>query len=279
MADDGMLLNFSVTENVTPAATSTQKFKGGSWRDRLRAKRSAQRAGRGGEGQKKTNDPNSTPISQRRSGGQGQRSAHSSSKDLAGEFPDSQPAKRRRENGYVPALSTGPASNQRRNEQRHAPSGPREVISSLFTYNPKPSTATEESQANGDDKPAVPSNAPLVDGIDTFTSLGLSSTVAAHLLTKMKLKTPTAIQKAAISQMLNDTSDAFIQSETGSGKTLAYLLPVVQRIMTLSEQIQTELSPAGAGNAEQAGEINNEIFRKRSRLRRRRDFFIPVCPR
>jgi ATP-dependent RNA helicase DDX31/DBP7 len=52
----------------------------------------------------------------------------------------------------------------------------------------------------------------------------------------MNLKAPTAIQKASITQMLKEDSDAFVQSETGSGKTLAYLLPVVQRIMTFSEQ-------------------------------------------
>ncbi|KAL8714491.1 MAG: hypothetical protein Q9225_006567, partial [Loekoesia sp. 1 TL-2023] len=34
--------------------------------------------------------------------------------------------------------------------------------------------------------------------------------------------------------LLKDDSDAFIQAETGSGKTLAYLLPVLQRMMSLS---------------------------------------------
>lgn len=81
---------------------------------------------------------------------------------------------------------------------------------------------------------AKPTNAPLIDGLDTFTNLGLSPSLAAHLLTKMELKAPTAIQKASISQLLKEDSDAFIQAETGSGKTLAYLLPLVQRIMALS---------------------------------------------
>jgi ATP-dependent RNA helicase DDX31/DBP7 len=221
MADDGMFLNFSVDDTVAPSVSSGPKFKGGSWRDRLKAKRSAQRAGRGdrAEVQKRTHDPNSVPVSQRRVQSE--------------DFPDSRPPKRRRENGHV--------VDSRRHEQRHAPSGPREVISSLFTYNPKPSTTTEESRpTSGEEKPTAPSNAPLIDGIDTFTSLGLSPTIAAHLLTKMNLKTPTSIQKATISQMLKDPSDAFIQSETGSGKTLAYLLPLVQRIMTVSAQQKEE---------------------------------------
>ena len=240
MADDGMFLNFSVDENTLPAASaSLQKFKGGSWRDRLKAKRSARRVGKEEDGHKRTNDPNSIPISQRRNEIQGQKHTQAINGAQTDDFHSSRPAKRRRENGYVPDSSTTAATGQRRSEERHATSRSREVISSLFTYNPKPATI-EEPKTNALDEPIAPSNAPLIDGIDTFTSLGLSSTIAAHLLTKMNLKTPTAIQKAAISQMLKDPSDAFIQSETGSGKTLAYLLPLVQRIMTLSEQIKAE---------------------------------------
>jgi len=52
------------------------------------------------------------------------------------------------------------------------------------------------------------------------------------------MKAPTAIQKAAITQLLKEDSDAFIQAETGSGKTLAYLLPIVQRLMELSANMK-----------------------------------------
>lgn len=215
MADDGMFLNFAVDENL---GSAVQKFKGGAWRDRLKAKRSAQRGT-----QRRPYDANDVPISQRRF----EQKVNGSDKREE-EFQDLRPTKRRRETG--PDLEAGKIA-------RHPTSGPREVISSLFSYNPKPSAAAEDAKGEtGEEEPTVPSNAPLVDGIDTFTSLGLSPTVAAHLLTKMNLKNPTAIQKAAISQMLKDDSDAFIQSETGSGKTLAYLLPLVQRIMTLSEK-------------------------------------------
>ncbi|KAK7905337.1 ATP-dependent RNA helicase dbp7 [Exophiala xenobiotica] len=216
MADDGMLLNFSLGENINSKA---QRFKGGSWRERLQAKRTAQRGG-----QRKSNDPNSVPIQSR-----------THSKEQGEDFTDPRPAKRRRENGYT-TTSGEVAGNVQRGAEQKQSKGPREVISSLFTYNPKPvSTVDSEKEKDAEDNPTAPSNAPLVDGIDTFTSLGLSPTVAAHLLTKMNLKNPTAIQKAAVSQMLKEASDAFIQSETGSGKTLAYLLPVVQRIITMSE--------------------------------------------
>lgn len=110
----------------------------------------------------------------------------------------------------------------------------REVVSSLFSSNPtsKPTSSAPIPTL----APPVPSNAPLVNTIDTFTTLGLSSILSAHILNKFCLTAPTAIQKSAITQLLSEDSDAFIQAETGSGKTLAYLLPIVQRIMHLSPQ-------------------------------------------
>ncbi|KIX04330.1 uncharacterized protein Z518_05197 [Rhinocladiella mackenziei CBS 650.93] len=222
MADDGLLLNFAVSENPT---SRVQKFKGGSWKDRLRAKRFAQRGG-----QRRRESANTVPVLPRHSKNHLEKTE---------DFPDSRPVKRRRENGYISksdevAGKRGP-QDQRLSGQKSV-SGSREVISSLFTYNPKPwTTAEEPKDALREEEPAAPSNAPLVDGIDTFTSLGLSPAVATQLLTKMDLEFPTAIQKAAVPQMLKDDSDVFIQSETGSGKTLAYLLPLVQRIMVMSE--------------------------------------------
>jgi ATP-dependent RNA helicase DDX31/DBP7 len=109
---------------------------------------------------------------------------------------------------------------------------PNQIISSLFSFNPSSKTKFEEQEAEAE--PAKPSNAPLTEEMATFTALGLSRRLAAHLSTKMDMKAPTAIQKAAITQMVKDDSDAFIQAETGSGKTLAYLLPIVERIMGMS---------------------------------------------
>ncbi|KAI1615069.1 ATP dependent RNA helicase [Exophiala viscosa] len=234
MADDGLLLNFAVNDSV---AAGPQKFKGGSWRERLQAKRTAQRGG-----QRRQGGVNGLPITGRRLD-----SSAGLSKNQIEDFPDDRPQKRRRENGYTPGLDdvAGHAPQRdRRNEQKPS-TGPREVISSLFSYNPKPVTANEDQKKeDADEKAAAPTNAPLPDGIDTFTSLGLSPTLAAHLLTKMNLKNPTAIQKSAVSQLLKEDSDAFIQSETGSGKTLAYLLPVVQRIFTMAELRRSETKTA-----------------------------------
>lgn len=108
--------------------------------------------------------------------------------------------------------------------------------------------------------PAKPSNAPLLDGIDTFTSLGLSPSLSTHLLKKFSLQSPTAIQASTINQLLTEDADAFIQAETGSGKTLAYLLPIVQRIIAISK-------PQGKGHdgihdAENMKSENTKISRK-----------------
>ena len=225
MAEDGMLLNFAVEDN---AVKPQPKFKGGSWKDRMIAKKVAHHR----------RERNIRPE------GKGEVAAYGEQKATARdavheEFPNQRPAKRRRESGaFTPASTRSEALNPRPNlqdrPQAQNSSKHREIISSLFSYNPKPSSAPEVPTEDADKAAAQPSNAPLVDGIDTFTSLGLSPTLAAYLLTKMELKTPTAIQKSSISQLLKEDSDAFIQSETGSGKTLAYLLPLVQRIMALS---------------------------------------------
>lgn len=117
----------------------------------------------------------------------------------------------------------------------HAESGkPNQIISSLFSFNPASKTKFEEPEEEVE--PAKPSNAPLTEEMETFTALGLSARLAAHLSTKLDMKAPTAIQKAAVPQMIKDDSDAFIQAETGSGKTLAYLLPIVERILAMSSK-------------------------------------------
>ncbi|RMZ76713.1 hypothetical protein DV737_g4717, partial [Chaetothyriales sp. CBS 132003] len=222
MAEDGMIVNFVLNDAAPTAALPKSKFKGGSWRDRLRAKQAAQgKAVYGARerhtGSGTTDSVNSIPV------------AKSRTQELA----DPRPAKRRRENG-VNDKHYSSTQTPRTSGNRTADKG---VVSSLFTSNPKPVTAvpTRPHNTPPPEEPSKPSNAPLVDGIDTFTSLGLSTTLATHLLTKMELKAPTAIQRAAISQMLQDEGDVFIQSETGSGKTLAYLLPVVQKIMKMAE--------------------------------------------
>ncbi|EFR00220.1 ATP-dependent RNA helicase DBP7 [Nannizzia gypsea CBS 118893] len=224
MADDGMLMNFDVGDGII---SSQQKFKGGKWKDRLVAKKIA------GHRHKKSKQQFTADDSD--------RGARGGEADHGGAY--SRPPKRQRLNNGDFQPSTATITGVSNNSSSKYATGPqREVISSLFSYNPVAKTvpASDESTAQNEAEVAKASNAPLVDGIDTFTSLGLSPELAAHLLTKLKLKNPTAIQKSSITQLLKENCDGFIQAETGSGKTLAYLLPLVQRLMNLSGQKGTE---------------------------------------
>ncbi|KAJ5298356.1 P-loop containing nucleoside triphosphate hydrolase protein [Penicillium atrosanguineum] len=205
MADDGMLLNFAIGDSVIKPEA---KFKGGRWRDRLTAKKRSQHHP----------NPNADP------------SKHGESKNPNHiQVPSTRPAKRQRTSDDAPG--GGRSRGQHQPSQRK---NPNDFVSSLFTKNPEAQNAIEPKTSELVED-AKPTNAPLIDGLDTFTNLGLSPNLAAHLLTKLELKAPTGIQKSSISQLLKEDSDAFIQAETGSGKTLAYLLPLVQRIMALSK--------------------------------------------
>ncbi|OAL54339.1 ATP-dependent RNA helicase DBP7 [Pyrenochaeta sp. DS3sAY3a] len=249
MADDGMLLNFSIPDSGILARPT---FKGGNWKDRLTAKKAAQNwhtkatARLSGEKVPKKVVENATDVNRTALGPRTRRVSKSPEPLHSGE----RPVKRARVSGdfrpnqteKTPQADFRPQSNpgvtKKPAERQEAPKGGKQVISSLFTYNPTSTTKSQANEHREDDAPVEPSNAPLSNELDTFTSLGISTTLASHLLNKMELKAPTAIQKAAISQLLKDDSDAFIQAETGSGKTLSYLLPIVQRLMDLSENMK-----------------------------------------
>ncbi|KAL8930932.1 MAG: hypothetical protein Q9208_000033 [Pyrenodesmia sp. 3 TL-2023] len=197
MADDGMLLNFSIGEDVIH---TKPVFRGGRWKERLTARRAAER-----RGPKPRNlQPSTAGVA-----------------TAAAPEEDGRPASER------------PLKRLKPNSHTRNPTTPKEVVSSIFSFNPSSTSQPSKSQPE-DDSTTIPSNAPLPSELNNFTTLGLSPTISTHLLTKLSLKAPTAIQKSAITQLLKEDSDAFIQAETGSGKTLAYLLPIVQRMMSLS---------------------------------------------
>ncbi|KAK4121676.1 P-loop containing nucleoside triphosphate hydrolase protein [Parathielavia appendiculata] len=204
MADDGMLLNFELGD---APLKSQVKFKGGRWRDRVKAQRSAKKLLQNGSTQPKR---------------------------TTGDFDSSRPVKRPRiEDGdssrHSKMAKTADASSK-------APSHAMktgQISSSLFTSNPV--AVTDFAQAQVEDvEPVKASNAPLSEEAENFHTLGLSRRVAQHLATKLDMKAPTAIQKNTVPHLIKEDSDAFLQAETGSGKTLAYLLPIVHRIMALS---------------------------------------------
>lgn len=217
MADDGMLLNFSLGDGIIKPEP---KFKGGTWRDRLSARKIAQFKSQGPR--PKTSNADGQTAEQ--------RNANHMRLGPRGDRPNKRP--RTDDGDFRPSTSAAPGENRR--GAASGPHRPKQIISSLFSFNPASKSATEEEKGEiTDDADVKPSNAPLIDGIEDFTALGLAPTLAAHLLTKMELKAPTAIQKSSIPQLVKEDSDAFIQAETGSGKTLAYLLPLVQRIIAL----------------------------------------------
>lgn len=224
MADDGMLLNFAVGD--TPWQPKSA-YKGGHWKDRLTAKKALQYAqNKNNPDYKRENDAKNDVRS--------------------GSNSEPRPFKRQRTDAeYKPTHTTGrtgPRDGANAPRQR-----PKEVISSLFTYNPTSTHVAQEADAEAEEdaEPVQPSNAPLSSELDTFTSLGLSPNVARHLLEKMGIKAPTAIQAKAVAQLVKDDSDAFIQAETGSGKTLAYLLPIVQRLVSMSDTARKANGGAG----------------------------------
>ncbi|KAK3678092.1 ATP-dependent RNA helicase dbp7 [Recurvomyces mirabilis] len=210
MADDGMLLNFELPSD---AFAPVKRLKGGSWKDRLTARKSAE------YGRQKA---------QERAGGS--RKSMPNYGDVQSEEEEyvahaQRPAKRSR----TDTGSRGKAPQQNG------------YVSSLFTYNPRDALekpAEDEDVPVEDDAPVEPSNAPLSDELATFTNLGLSSTIASHLLNKLNIKAPTAIQRQALQHLCATSTDAFIQAETGSGKTLAYLLPIVHHISQISKQMK-----------------------------------------
>ena len=194
-----MLMNFSIGDEPWSVKPV---IKGGNWRDRARTRKLLKKSSRGQSTDAETGTgANTEQVSER-------------------------PAKRQKTSGLNADFTSKSKSDQ-----------PREVVSSLFNNNPESITTTKQA-TQGDIAPVEPSNAPLLEGLDTFTSLGLISSLAAHLLTKLELKAPTAIQKTAIAKLLEENTDAFIQAETGSGKTLAYLLPILQRLMEMSDKLK-----------------------------------------
>ncbi|KAF2143898.1 uncharacterized protein K452DRAFT_285936 [Aplosporella prunicola CBS 121167] len=218
MADDGMLMNFDLGDGPLVVKPT---FKGGRWKDRLTAKKAAAHRA------KRSSDP--------------KPAVDGAPSRNAGDNRDPRPNKRQRVDDEFRPANAGHKAGQNAGQNAGKNGAPRQFISSLFTFNPESTTKTEvQPEQPQDGEEVQPSNAPLSPELENFTSLGLSTQLANHMLNKMQIKAPTAIQKAAISQLVKDNSDAFIQAQTGSGKTLAYLLPIVQRLIAMGDKVHRD---------------------------------------
>ncbi|PPE06222.1 DEAD/DEAH box helicase [Mesoplasma corruscae] len=71
----------------------------------------------------------------------------------------------------------------------------------------------------------------------SFEKFKLKATLLLAL-TKINFKLPTDVQNASIPFLL-ENGNVFIKSSTGSGKTAAFLLPILNKINTESEKIQS----------------------------------------
>ena len=116
------------------------------------------------------------------------------------------------------------------------PKSSTQIISSLFSHNPKIDVPQPSSSNKLSSKP---SNAPLAN-ISGFAELDLHPLLVAHLENKMGVMKPTSIQRATLPVFTGPSSanladrDVFIQSQTGSGKTLSFLLPIIHDLLPLS---------------------------------------------
>ncbi|RGP78584.1 ATP-dependent rna helicase dbp7 [Fusarium longipes] len=225
MADDGMLLNFDLGSGpIKPQV----KFKGGRWRDRKQAEKSA-RIASGKQSQPKPptdgSDEGRSSKRQRTDGGDFDDSFEHKSANRYASRPRHSDA-----NGHGGASSGQPRSHQSDGKSK-------QVVSRLFSFNPAQTTEVDEKQEEWTAPEAT--NAPLSD-VANFGTLTISARLVDEL-GKMNLERPTAIQNKVVPHMLTSSSDAFVQAETGSGKTLAYLLPVLHRVLLLSEKGKAQI--------------------------------------
>ncbi|KAG1855641.1 P-loop containing nucleoside triphosphate hydrolase protein [Suillus subalutaceus] len=196
--DDELVLN--IAEDASAGPTELASKKSGRWTDKLKAKRVQKR-----------------------------RTNHHAGGD---DDDHSRPVKRMRPD--IPLPDTKVASAADRPALPAKPST--QIISSLFSYNPKVEAPISSAVQKA---PSKPSNAPLTSSA-TFADLGLHPLLVAHLQSKMNITKPTSIQHTALPIFTNPSSedmnarDVFIQSQTGSGKTMSFLLPIIHDLLPLS---------------------------------------------
>ncbi|KIK97128.1 hypothetical protein PAXRUDRAFT_825258 [Paxillus rubicundulus Ve08.2h10] len=208
--DDGLVLNIA-SDDLVPAKHLGAK-KSGRWTDRLKTKR----------------------AQKRKAGASARPAARVQVQDDDSDTDEGdtlRPSKRPRQDNH-PNQKAAPPNNRPAN----APKPPTQIISSLFSYNPKIDAPQPKT---GPRTPSQPSNAPLASS-SGFSELGLHPLLVAHLESKMGVTKPTSIQRAVLPIFMTPPSeevaerDVFIQSQTGSGKTLSFLLPIIHDLLPLS---------------------------------------------
>lgn len=206
MADDGLLLNFSLGD-APGISVSSGQYKG-RWKEKAKAKKWDRiKARRALNGQAATvPGPQEEP---RRPQTNGVQSSNGQTVD------SSRPLKRKR--NHASAANAMPVV-------------PRKGTSSLFTSNPDIAPA-KEVETTIVSTPAT--NLPLADS-SGFTALGVDAVICTYLAKSLEITKPTKIQQLAIPQLITSSKDTFLRAQTGSGKTLAFILPILQTLLSLS---------------------------------------------
>src|SRR5579862_2922285 len=261
MADDGLLLNFSVEDTSAISTPSAGHYKG-RWKERALSKKWDKiKAARALKGTTVTvaaksqtagpaisaSKPNASNTTNGTNGTAGNEEVQrTESKD--GGY--SRGVKRKM--GHASAANATPVIPRIYNS------------SSLFTGNPEipqqavskdpqvkvRSTAKEPAkisptvETTSTPKPSIdeqtitqhavsPSIAASTAITSEFVSLGISPAICHHLTKSLSISKPTQIQSLAIPHLLSTTNDTFLRSQTGSGKTLAFLLPILHKLLSL----------------------------------------------
>lgn len=260
--DDGLILNFSLSEPSAPKPVSRTSLKkqyvieGGSKFERqmirkaIRNQKDKERGIEVDEGEPKDHGSNDTPLGKKRpfnnrsskdndTVGKASKSEKKVDTSLAAQF-----RKKRKvgESNGKASHSNGETKKPTKvvyKEKREGEDG-NTFVSSLFRSDDvRQSQESASSIEEEEDQVNEPSNAPLKNSDLSFEGLGVGNSLVHILLDKMGLLKPTRIQRAVIPRAVSKKdNDLFVQAQTGSGKTLAYTLPILQRLIEQSADSQ-----------------------------------------
>ncbi|KAG6766782.1 hypothetical protein POTOM_027955 [Populus tomentosa] len=103
------------------------------------------------------------------------------------------------------------------------------------------------------------------DEARSFEELGLDPRLIRALNKKeISIAEPTPIQRVAIPLILQG-KDVVARAKTGSGKTLAYLLPLLQKLLSMADSSRKKLSPS-AFILVPSGELCQQVYKEVSSL-------------
>ncbi|EEB05567.1 ATP-dependent RNA helicase Dbp7 [Schizosaccharomyces japonicus yFS275] len=264
--DEPLLLNFNVSDSVS---ASSSVPKGGRWKDRLKAKKLIKH--------RQQKDVKKSGIEAKPKNTTSSKRLNETSFGTDNSSDNSAPAKRFKTSFSANAVKDG---SRKRNNMHAGSTQSTGVISSLFTGDPsekyddaKKSDATASSSA----ALQAPTNAPLTTS--TFAGVQLDEVLVNHLREKMNITAPTAVQKASLPVLLDKADhDVFVEAETGSGKTLSYLLPIVQRMLGLPEEMHKRTAGVFAVIIAPTRELCQQIYNVVTALvNNKKAFWIVPC--